>query len=478
MAEDSAKRTLAQRMQMRQMDRSMAKAADNREEEKIYSNAITDFLRENGRIICISDDRELCGLLRSLVTERLKMPVSCLLVADSADMVVRILRDDASEGRRPLLLMEETLRSRSMAYVIRLLKNGFPAMAILLLCRDSSQQKLALLHESGASGFIVRPVDMRGLLEKIAGTVRPQGQVERQLDWARQLLSQGDHLKALAVCQQALEQKSGSSAVLMLIGDIYKAMKEPEKAAEAYGNASRGSARFIEPLRRLADLYTETGDKQKQLQYLEKLDEISPLNVERKLAMGELYLSQNRADSARKLFQDAVNLSDREATDYASGVARRAADICTPADPQSAAQFLRRNLEMRKAYWGPEDLPTFNKLGILLRRAGKWREAAEEYRKALGVAPNDEILHYNLGMAYLEGEDPESARGCALKALALNPDLPRKSSVISCNLATIFMRTNDKMHALPLLRAALEQDPGNIQARELMEKAGGAQGEV
>lgn len=475
MAEDSAKRTLAQRMQMRQMDRSMAKAADSREEENIYAQAITDFLREKGRIICISDDQELRGLLLALVTERLRMPASCLEAADSADMVVRILRDETRDGKLPLLLMEENLRNRGMAYVIRLLKNGFPDMPILLLCRESSQQKLALLHESGASGFIVRPVDMRGLLEKIAGTVRPQGQVERQLEWARQLLAQEEYLKALAVCQQALEQKSGSAAVLMLIGDIYKAMKEPEKAAEAYGNASRGSSLFIEPLRRLADLYAETGDRKKQLQYLEKLDEISPLNVERKLAMGELYLFQNRAESARKLFQDAVNLSDREATDYASGVARRAADICTPADPQSAAQFLRRNLEMRKAYWGPEDLPTFNRLGILLRRAGKWREAAEEYRKALGVAPNDEILHYNLGMACLEGEELESARACALKALALNPDLPRKSPVIACNLATIFLRTNDRMHALPLIRAALEQDPDNAQARELMEKAGGAQ---
>ena len=74
-------------------------------------------------------------------------------------------------------------------------------------------------------------------------------------------------------------------------------------------------------------------------------------------------------------------------------------------------------------------------------------------------------------MAYLEGKDFESARASTLKALALNPDLPRKSSLIACNLATVFVRTGDNMHALPLLRLALEQDPANDQARDLLTQA-------
>lgn len=477
MADDSATKNLVRRMQMRQMDRSMARAADTREEEKIYAQSITDFLREKGRIVCISDDEDIIGLLRGLITERLKMPASCLTVSESADMVVRTLRHDARGGLLPLLLIEENLRNRNLTYVIKLLKNGFPELMILLLCRETSQQRLALLHESGATGFIVKPVDMHGLIEKLAMTVRPQGQLERQLEWARQLMGKEEYIKALDVCRQALAQKSGSATVLMLIGDIYRAMREYDKAAEAYESASRGSSMFLDPLRKLADLYTETGDRRKQLQYLEKLDEISPLNVDRKLAIGELYLAQNRPDMARKLFDQAVSMSAREASDYVSGVALRVADIYMDKDPQSAAAYLKRGLEARKAYWGAEDLATFNRLGILLRRAGKWREAADEYRKALGVAPGDEILHYNLAMAYLEGDDLESARASALKALALNPELPRKSSVIACNLATIFIGTNDNMHALPLLRQALEQDPDNIQARELMEKADGSKGE-
>lgn len=109
-----------------------------------------------------------------------------------------------------------------------------------------------------------------------------------------------------------------------------------------------------------------------------------------------------------------------------------------------------------------------------MRRSGKWREAADEYLKAITVSPNDENLHYNLAMAYLEGKELEQARASTLKAMALNPDLPKKSSRIAANLAAVFMSTNDKMHALPLLRQALEQDPENEQAKELMAKVDNA----
>ncbi|MDE5831900.1 MAG: tetratricopeptide repeat protein, partial [Desulfovibrio sp.] len=127
-------------------------------------------------------------------------------------------------------------------------------------------------------------------------------------------------------------------------------------------------------------------------------------------------------------------------------------------------------LEARKDFWSHEDLSAFNRLGLLLRRTGKWREAADAYQKAITVAPNDETLHYNLAMAYLEGNETELARASALKALGLNPDLPKKSSRVAANLAAVFMGSNDKIHAQPLVRTALELDPQNPQALELADR--------
>ena len=459
MEDDTAKSGLAKRIQLRQIEQTMAKTmAESKIQDKFYGEAVIEYLRDNGQIICISDDKTFTDLLREAVCTRLKMPSGCLSISSNADMLLHTLRHMISARNAPLLLIEQNLRGRDMTYLLRQLKNAYPELWIISVARETNKQRFVLLHESGVDNCIVKPIGVQALLEKIALTIKPHGKLGRVLEWARALMAQGEHLRALQVCKQALDLKANSAAALLLIG-------------EAYENASRTSAMYLEPLRKMAEVYAETGNTAKRLECLERLDGLSPLNVERKLTLGEIYLQMNRPENARKIFDQAMTLSDREATEYISGVAFRVADVYMDKDPQTAVAFLQRGLEAKRGFWGTEDLLTFNRVGILLRRAGKWREAAEEYLKALKVAPDDENLHYNLSMAYLEGKDFESARASTLKALALNPDLPRKSSLIACNLATVFVRTGDNMHALPLLRLALEQDPANDQARDLLTQA-------
>lgn len=477
--DDNIKSGLAKRMEIRQTARTMNKTmADSKSQDKLYNEITVEFLRDKGIIICITDDNALAGSLRDLVCSRLKMPSTCFSSNATVDTLLSSIRHQLEAGNRPLLIIEQNLRGRDMTFLLRLLKNGFPEMLTIIITRETNQQRFTLLHESGVDNCVVKPVNSQTLLEKIALTVKPQGKVGRQLEWARTLLQQGDHLQALQICRQALELKANSSATLMLVGDIFRAMKQYDKACEAYENASRASSLFIEPLNKLAEVYAESGNIPRQLEYLQKLDELSPLNLERKLLIGELYFKLNRPDKARKAFEDVMELSDREAKEHVAGVAYRVAEVYTEHDPQTAAAFLQRGLQAKRSFWNIEDIITFNRLGLLLRRAGKWAEAVEEYRKAIQVAPNDESLHYNLAMAFLEGKDYESSRASALKALGLRPDLPSRSTAVACNLATVFLRTGDKVHALPLLRQALERDPDNEQAKALLQEAEGAGGET
>lgn len=472
MVEDTDKSALSRRIQMRHTERSLEKAKDaGKKQQKDYGEIVVEHLRDNGQIICISDDRVFTDLMRNLVTDTLKMPASSLNISSKADLVVKLARQFVEAGKKPLFLMEQQLNGRDLTFVARILKNAFPELKILMLVREADRQRFVLLHESGVDACLVKPLDSPGVLEKIAVTIKPNEQLERTLEWARTLLGKGEYLRALQTCTQALEKQANSSSILLLMGDIFRAMKEYDKAEDAYTKSGGGSTLYLEPLRKLAELYGETGSTLKQIQCLERMDELSPLNLDRKILIGELSLKLNQGEKARKIFDQALKLSNRQAGENVAGVAYRVADLYTETDPAMAASFLQRGLEARKDFWGHEDIATFNKLGLLLRRAGKWREAADEYRRALTVAPNDDSLHYNLAMAWLEGRELESARASALKAMALNPDLPRKSSRIAANLAAVFMSTNDKMHALPLLRVALEQDPANIQAKELLAKA-------
>lgn len=472
MADESGKNSLARRFQMRRVERTLAGAkAGGKQQQKEYGEILVQHLRDNGQLICISDDRVFVDSLRDLVTKNLKMPPSCLIITSRADQVVKMARQAVESKKAPLIMVERSLGGRDLSFVTRILKTAYPELKILMLSQETDKNHFILLHESGVDSCLIKPLDAAGLLEKLALVIKPQDQIDRSLEWAKSLLSQGEPLRALQIANQALEQQSNASAVLLLMGDIFRAMKEYDKAIDAYTRASGASALYLEPMRKLAELHEERGDTFKQIEFLEKMDEISPLNLDRKIQIGELLLKLNRPDKARKMFDQAVKLSHRQARESASGVAYRVADLYSESDPATAASFLQRGLETRKDFWGHEDIATFNRLGLLLRRAGKWKEAAEEYRKAISVAPNDDVLHYNLSMAHLEGKEIEPARAMALKALALNPNLPRRSSRIAANLAAVFMSSNDKMHALPLLRTALELDPENAEAKQLLEKA-------
>lgn len=468
MAEESEKSGLLKRMQMRQAAQSLEKAqAGSKKQRMDYAETVIGQLRDNGQIICVSDDAELTRQLRELVTGTLKMPASCVNAGVRAEMIGRSIRTAAEAGKSPLIIIEQFMSGRDLTFAVKILKNAFPEIKILMLVPETDKNRFVLLHESGVDSMLVKPLDGATLLEKMAAVVKPNDQADRSFEMARSLLNKGEHLNALQVCSKTLEQEGASATGLLLMGDIFKGMREWDKAVDAYTRASGSSALYLEPLRKLSELYAEKGDAERQLEYLEKMDGLSPLNLERKILIGELALKLKKGDKARKIFDQVMKLSNRQAGESVSAVAYRVADIYTETDPDAAAGFLRRGLDARKDFWSHEDIATFNRLGLLLRRAGKWREAADAYRKALTVAPNDDALHYNLAMACLEGNDTEGARASALKALGINPDLPKKSSRVAANLAAVFMASADKIHAQPLARVALELDPNNPQALEI-----------
>lgn len=469
MSQENDKSGLARRLQMRRVNITMQQTESGaKQRQKEYANIIVDHLRNNGQMICVTDDRNLIANLRTLVTDILKMPSSSLNISNRADLLAKAARNAVENKKAPLILIEQNLNGRDLAFATRMIKTAFPELKIIMFAQETDKNHFILLHESGVDACLIKPLDVAGMLEKIALAIKPKEQVDRSLEWARTLMNQGEHLRALQIANQALEQQSNSSAVFILMGDIFRAMGEFDKAVDAYARASGSSSLYLEPLRKLVELYEEKGDTKKQIEFLEKMDAVSPLNLDRKIQIGELMLKLNRPDKARQMFDQAMKLSHRQAKENVSSVAYRVADLYSENDPEMAASFLKKGLETRKEFWGHEDISTFNRLGLLLRRAGKWLEAVEEYKKAVALAPNDDGLHYNMSIAYLEGESYEDARAMALKAMALNPDLPKRSASIATNLATVFINTNDKMHALPLLRTALEIDPENKEANALM----------
>lgn len=437
----------------------MANDIAARMKNKQYEQSVIDYLNNKGHLICITDDAQFTTLLRTTILKQLGQNADVLTATSDPDQALRIIREVSGHKNMPLVFLERVVGGKDMGFMVRQIKNAFPDLRIIMLTNEAERQRLVLLHEIGADNFITKPISINGLIEKMAFTIKPQGKLGQLIELARSLVAQGNPQQSLKVCKQILQIKANSAAAFLVIGDAFRALGKLERARDAYEEASRNSEMYLEPLRKLADLHGQMGDSVKRLYYLERLDQLSPLNVERKVDMGEIQLALGNEAAAGQLFETAVTLATKEALRYIGEVASRVAALYTEKDPVQAEKFLRRALDAKGAYLGKEDIGTFNRLGILLRNQGKWKEALVEYQKAVKVVPDDENLYYNMGMACAEGKEFREAQVHMLKALALNPDLPRVATSVAYNIALVFGQNGDKKRAVEYLNTALECDP-------------------
>jgi tetratricopeptide (TPR) repeat protein len=137
--------------------------------------------------------------------------------------------------------------------------------------------------------------------------------------------------------------------------------------------------------------------------------------------------------------------------------------------PQMSEKYLSKVIESKGRGLGKDDIILFNRLGIALRGQGKWREAIENYSRALEISPDDEGLYYNMGMAYFDGGDKRMAAKCFDSALEKNPLFYKTSEGASLNLGTIYSEIREPEKAIEFLKNALALNPANATARRRLE---------
>ena len=441
-----------------------------RTKQKQYESTIVDFIaKEAGHVICMSDDQPFLLLLRQTLFKQLGLTTSLTLVSVAVQLM-RVIKNRSQVNPGMIVFMERILGGRDQSYLVRQFKEAYSGLRIIILTNDVEKEQLMLLHEIGADNFVTKPVSTNTLVEKLAFTLKPQSKLGQLIDTAKAHLAKDEPEEALELGRQILEIKPNSAAGFLVMGDAYRQLGDMQTARESYEKASEYAEMFIEPLRRLGELHGEMGDLGGRLKYLQRMDQLSPLNVERKVDMGEIHLSMGDSETAQALFDTAVEQVTKDALNQITNIANRIAELYMEKDPLVAEKYLRRSLEAKGKNLSREDLNTFNQLGINLRQQGRWQDALVEYEKALKIAPNDENLYYNMGMANAEGRNFLEARTCMSKALEINPDLPTISANIAYNIGVVFMYAGSRKDAAKHLRTALELNPGFAAARTALDR--------
>ncbi|MCA1986334.1 MAG: tetratricopeptide repeat protein [Desulfovibrio sp.] len=440
---------------------------------KQYESTVMEYVRkEGGHFLVASTDNTFMAVLRNTIYKQLAIAEECITPIADENHILKNIKDVSMRRKKIVLFIERVFNNRETFFLIRQVKNAYASVKVIILTGEAERQRLVLLHEIGADNFIAKPISVNVLIEKIAFTIKPQGKIGRLIDKARQLLAAGHYDETLKTCQQILEEKPNSAAGLLIMGDAFKGMGYKDKAVECFLEASNSAQLFLEPLKKLAEFFREEGQLEEQLKYLEKLDKLSPLNVDRKVEMGSVHVELGNMEQAEQLFDTALEQAKREALNYLEDITSRVADTYSQKDPAKAVKYYRKALELKGDMLDASDLGTFNSLGIALRRQGRWMEAIDEYKKAQRIAPDDENLHYNIAMAYAEGKDFVRSIKHLEEALLLNPDCYRQDPVMAYNFGLIHSRGRRNEAAVRFLKSSLELNPSFEKARKLLDSLG------
>jgi tetratricopeptide (TPR) repeat protein len=440
--------------------------------QRKYEGIVRDFVTQrNGTFFVLSDDSTFMNTLRTAMYKHLVVKGGTVRHIADREILTKEMADATAAKKTVVLLLERDIEGRSNVEFIKYLRTDYPEAYIVVLTTELEKERLILFYEMGANNYIIKPISLNVLVEKLANTIKPQSKLAQAIEKAKKLLRGNEFEKALKIADKILEIKPDSAAGLMVKGDALKGLSRRKEAHKAYEQARDSAHMYLEPLKKLADFYKEEKDTVRQLEILEVLDELSPLNIERKLSMGSLLMVIGELQRAEDKFDEAVKLMTRQAYTQVSGISKSIANRVLPRSPRMAEKYLRHSLQIKsqRNLLNKKDLEDFNKLGMALRQQGKWKEAVNEYRKALRLAPDEPVLHYNIALALSEGEVFEEAAVEMEAALEKNPDFPENNPVIIFSIAYTFHKAGNQERALPFMEKAQQLTPDNPDVVKLRE---------
>jgi len=430
-----------------------------------YDDIVRRFIdEENGVVVYLSDDARFPRMLRSLFSRELGVKKDVLLhlstPADALPQLAR-LRD---EGTPCILFMERMLDNRPTTDTLLALKREFPDLRVIMLTWEATQETVAYFFELGVTRVLIKPVSANKLIEALAHALNPPGFLKKQMAKCEQLLRERDFYEALDLTDRILLIKPDSARALTMRGDALMGIEEEDKAVQSYMTAHEVRPIFMAPLIKLAAAFRDMEDE-RALHYMMVLDQISPLNPERKVDIAEQYLLRNEPDEAEAYLDQGMAMAEREVQSMVGDLTTRIVDAVFGVAPQLAAKYLHRVIDAKRKP-GPDDLVHFNRLGMILRGEGQWKEAVDVYTKALAIAPHDPAIHYNMALAYWEGGERTKALACFESALQADPHFHAESVGATLNIGLLYFELRLYKDAEPFFQHVLDMDPGNRTAQK------------
>jgi len=437
----------------------------------IYDKIFTHYVEKMGGCFLVITPDELFTKTFRGCLKKFKLSYEPFHQHKNVVNIFKYCRDLLLSFQHVILIVERFVDGRSSLDDLQFVKETFQSkIKVIVITNEVDNQTASMIYEQGADNVIVKPVSTDAIIQKVASILSPNNAMEKNVERCLGLIEQGALDDASGIVDAILKQKPDSSIGYMLKGDIAFKRQDYQRAQEHYKKAHLCSKLHLEPFKRLVRLYDVTSQTEKKLEYLDKLDRLSPLNQERKIQIGAAYVQLGKEVMAQEYFEKAVDLVKKQADDMLSRAYMEIGRSLMEANPEKCLEYIMKAIDVKGDKLAEEDVWMFNEMGISLRRQGKIEEAIDCYVKALTLAPRDAILLYNLGMAHAEAQNFEQALTLFEKVMENDAQILHTSSTIPFNIGMAYYKAKRFAEADQMFKIAKQLDPDSEKIAEMLGK--------
>ena len=289
---------------------------------------------------------------------------------------------------------------------------SYQDIPVLMVTEEMSEEKVFYAIEEGVDGYQEKPFTEEKILKAIENIFQKRlyrNELQHKLQKLSSLKLQKKYDDALMFAQVILSHEESTEA-LFISSECYFQKKDYENA-KIYIKKALKEKKDSKFLNLLGEIYMAEGKFEKAVEHLKESSSMNPLNLNRKIELGNAYLQLGLLDDATETFSHVKESAPTDLNYIKMGSAYLAAG-----DIKKAGEYIKQAVDPI-----PETISTFNNYAIELRRIGEVEEAINQYKKCLSIYPNHYIILYNLGKAYFEMGNYEEAKKALTKSIASKP---------------------------------------------------------